>query len=306
MRLRVLVLAGALLVAPLLLAGQAHASNPQIAGLQVALRAYGLYLQPVDGIAGPATRDATRAFQRRVGLTPDGIAGPRTRAALGPLGHPLFGRRHLVRGDFGWDVSVLQFLLHMPAIDGYLGPTTERALRRWQRHARLVPDGIAGPATLTAFRTRTGVPLPLAPKRKSIRRLVVPAENPATVRATLDHWAGHYGLDPSLARALAWMESGYNPNVTSSVGAWGVMQILPTTWTYVETSLIGRPVPRTAEGNVHVGTALLHHLLKVFDGNERLALGAWYQGERAVRTNGLYPETRTFVADVLALRNRPL
>ena len=152
-----------------------------------------------------------------------------------------------------------------------------------------MPDGIAGPATLTAFRTRTGVPLPLTPKRKAIRRVVVPAENPATVRATLDHWAGHYGLDPSLARALAWMESGYNPNVTSSVGAWGVMQILPTTWTYVETSLIGRPVPRTAEGNVHVGTALLHHLLKVFDGNETLALGAWYQGERAVRSERPLP-----------------
>ncbi len=301
MRLRVVVLAGALLVVPLLLAGQAHASNPQIAGLQVALRAYGLYLQPVDGIAGPATAAATRAFQRRVGLPPDGIAGPRTRAALGPLGHPLFGRRHLVRGDFGWDVSVLQFLLHMPAIDGYLGPTTERALKRWQRRARLVPDGIAGPATLTAFRTRTGVPLPLKPKRR-----VVAAANPATVRATLGQWAGHYGLDPSLARALAWMESGYNPNVTSSVGAWGVMQILPSTWRYVETVLIGRKVPRTAEGNVHVGTALLHHLLKAFDGNEQLALGAWYQGERAVRRNGLYPETRSFVANVLALKSRPL
>jgi len=304
MRLRVLVLAGALLVVPLLLAGRAQASNPQIAGLQVALRAYGLYLAPVDGVAGPETRAATRAFQRRAGLTPDGIAGPRTRAALGPLGHPLFGRRHLVRGDFGWDVSVLQFLLHMPAIDGYLGPTTERALRRWQRHAGLVPDGIAGPATLTAFRTRTGVPLPLAPKPR--QRVVVAAANPATVRATLDRWAGHYGVDPSLARALAWMESGYNPNVTSPVGAWGVMQILPSTWTYVETSLIGRPVPRTAEGNVHVGTALLHHLLKVFDGNETLALGAWYQGERAVRRNGLYPATKSFVANVLALRSRPL
>lgn len=303
MRLRVLALAGALLVAPLFLAGQAHASNPQIAGLQVALRAYGLYLHPVDGIAGPETAAATRAFQRRVGLTPDGIAGPRTRVALGPLGHPLFGRRHLVRGDFGWDVSVLQFLLRMPAIDGYLGPSTERALRRWQRHAKLVPDGIAGPATLTAFRTRTGVPLPLRPKR---RAPVVAAANPVTVRATLDHWAGHYGLDPSLARALAWMESGYNPNVTSSVGAWGVMQILPSTWTYVETSLIGQPVPRTAEGNVHVGTALLHHLLNVFHGNEQLALGAWYQGERAVRSRGLYPETRTFVANVLALKRRPL
>jgi len=300
MRLRVLALAGALLVAPLLLAGQAHASNPQIAGLQVALRAYGLYLAPVDGIAGPATVAATRAFQRRAGLEPDGLAGPRTRAALGPLGHPLFGRRRLVRGAFGWDVSVLQFLLRMPAIDGYLGPTTERALRRWQRRARLVPDGVAGPATLAAFRTRTGVPLPLE------RRRALVSSSPATVRATLDHWAGHYGLDPSLARALAWMESGYNPNVTSPVGAWGVMQILPSTWSYVEASLIGRRVPRTAEGNVHVGTALLHHLLGVFGGNERLALAAWYQGERAVRSNGLYPETRTFVANVLALKNRPL
>jgi hypothetical protein len=302
MRLRLLVLAGALLVVPLLLAGRAQASNPQIAGLQVALRAYGLYLAPVDGVAGPATRAATERFQRKVGLPADGIAGPRTRAALGPLGHPLFGRRHLVRGDFGWDVSVLQFLLHMPAIDGYLGPTTERALRRWQRHAGLSPDGIAGPATLTAFKTKTGVPLPLQPKRTR----VVLSANPATVRATLDHWAGHYGLDPSLARALAWMESGYNPNVVSSVGAWGVMQIMPSTWKYVETSLIGRPVPRTAEGNVHVGTALLHHLLNRFDGNETLALGAWYQGERAVRMNGLYPETKTFVSTVLALKNRPL
>lgn len=300
MRLRVLTLAGALLVVPLLLAGQAHASNPQIAGLQVALRAYGLYLAPVDGVAGPATVAATRAFQRRVGLTPDGLAGPRTRAALGPLGHPLFGRRRLVRGAFGWDVSVLQFLLRMPALDGYLGPTTARALRRWQRRAGLVPDGVAGPATLTAFRKRTGVPLPLE------RRRALVSSSPATVRASLGRWAGHYGLDPSLARALAWMESGYNPNVTSSVGAWGVMQILPGTWRYVEDSLIRRRVPRTAEGNVHVGTALLHHLLDVFGGNERLALGAWYQGERAVRSNGLYPETRTFVANVLALRARAL
>jgi peptidoglycan hydrolase-like protein with peptidoglycan-binding domain len=301
MRPRVLALAGALLVVPLLMAGQAHASNPQIAGLQVALRAYGLYLQPVDGIQGPATRAATQAFQRKVGLTPDGIAGPRTRAALGPLGHPLFGRRQLVRGDFGWDVSVLQFLLHMPAIDGYLGPTTERALRRWQRGAGLVPDGVAGPATLAAFRVKTGVPLPIAPRRR-----MVAAENPATVRAALDRWAGHYGLDPNLTRALAWMESGYNPNVTSPVGAWGVMQILPSTWKYVETVLIGHQVPRTADGNVHVGTALLHHLLNAFDGNEQLALGAWYQGERAVRSSGLYPETRSFVATVLALKSRPL
>ena len=85
--------------------------NPQVAGLQVALRAYGLYLGPIDGLAGPATVRGVRRFQQRVGLHVDGRAGPATRRAFGPLGRPLFGARTLKRGAFGWDVSVLQFLL---------------------------------------------------------------------------------------------------------------------------------------------------------------------------------------------------
>ena len=36
----------------------------------------------------------------------------------------------------------------------------------------------------------------------------------------------------------------------------------------------------------------------------RLALAAWYQGERAVRRRGVYEVTKPFVADVLALRAR--
>jgi peptidoglycan hydrolase-like protein with peptidoglycan-binding domain len=102
---------GAALLASLTLAATANAGNPQIAGLQVALRAYGLYNGPVDAIAGPKTVRATKAFQRRAGLVADGRAGPATRRALGPLGAPVFGRRTLRRGLFGWDVSVLQFML---------------------------------------------------------------------------------------------------------------------------------------------------------------------------------------------------
>lgn len=36
-----------------------------------------------DGVAGPITRKAVRAFQRKNGLTVDGIIGPQTLAALG-------------------------------------------------------------------------------------------------------------------------------------------------------------------------------------------------------------------------------
>jgi peptidoglycan hydrolase-like protein with peptidoglycan-binding domain len=279
MRLRTLAATGALLAAPLLFAGRAAAANPQTAGLQVALRAYGLYVGPIDGIPGPATAAATRAFQRRHGLAVDGLAGARTRAAMGVLGRPLFGRRTVVRGDFGWDVAVLQYLLHLPAVDGYYGPETTRAVRIWQRRAG-----------------------PLARPRRP-----VVVGSPTGVRASLERWAAHYGLDPRLVKALAWMESGYNPNLTSRTGAWGVMQIQPQTWDYAErVLLLGRRVPRTPDGNVHVGTAYLHHLLRVFHGDEHYALAAWYQGELAVRRDGLYPETQTFVADVMALRSRAL
>jgi soluble lytic murein transglycosylase-like protein len=100
------------------------------------------------------------------------------------------------------------------------------------------------------------------------------------------------------------MESGYQNDVVSSVGAQGIMQLLPSTWKYVETVLIGHRVPHTAEGNVEVGVTLLHHLLGVFGGDERRALAAWYQGERSVRQVGVYKVSRVFVADVEALKAR--
>src|SRR5439155_24927397 len=110
--------------------------------------------------------------------------------------------------------------------------------------------------------------------------------NVASVRESLGRWAAHYGVGPRLVRALAWMESGYNNSVVSSVGAQGVMQLLPSTWKYVEHVLIGHAVQHDADGNVQVGLAYLHHLLGAFGGNERLALAGWYQGERAVKASG--------------------
>jgi soluble lytic murein transglycosylase-like protein len=100
------------------------------------------------------------------------------------------------------------------------------------------------------------------------------------------------------------MESGYNNTLVSPVGARGIMQLLPTTWRFVETVLIRHHVRHDAQGNVRVGVAYLAHLLHDFHGNERLALAAWYQGERAVRRHGLYKVSRRFVTDVLALERR--
>jgi N-acetylmuramoyl-L-alanine amidase len=125
-----------------------------------------------------------------------------------------------------------------------------------------------------------------------------------SVPASINAWSAHYGVDASLARAVAWQESGFHTNILSPAGAWGPMQILPGTWTYVEDVLIGHSVPRTGDGDVRIGVAFLHHLLGAFGGNEALAVAAYYQGERSVRDRGMLPQTRWYVRNVLALRGR--
>jgi peptidoglycan hydrolase-like protein with peptidoglycan-binding domain len=272
----------------------AYFVSPQIAGLQAALRARGLYAGEVDGVSGPLTKRGVLAFQRRRGLLVDGIAGPQTRGALGRLGRPQYGARMIRRGMVGWDVSVLQFLLARNGvspggIDGDFGPVTDSAVRRLQSRRGLLADGIVGPATRSALVGGGGAP-------RSV--------GGASVPALLDYWADRYGVERSLIRAIAYHESGYQPGAVSPAGARGVMQVMPGTWRYVETFLLGRRVPRTVSGNIHVGVAFFHQLLHEFDFDVRRALGAYQQGAVAVRRHGFFPVTRHFVRSVLALRGR--
>jgi LysM repeat protein len=130
------------------------------------------------------------------------------------------------------------------------------------------------------------------------------ATGPWSVVASINAWSAHYGVDSRLARAVAWQESGFQTDILSSAGAWGPMQVIPSTWRYVERSLIGHPVAHTPDGDIRVGVALLHHLVGTFGGNEWDAVAAYYQGERSVRAGRIFPFTRIYVADVLALRGR--
>src|SRR5918911_3548746 len=143
MRLRLAFL-GVLSAACVAASSAGAALNPQHAGLQVALRAQGLYLGPIDGIVGPHTVAAVRRFQRVHHLRVTGIADLATRRELGPLGTPLFGSRSLTRGCFGWDVAVLQFLLnrhgvHVP-VNAYMDRPTVAGVKRYQRLMHLAPD----------------------------------------------------------------------------------------------------------------------------------------------------------------------
>ncbi len=122
-----------------------------------------------------------------------------------------------------------------------------------------------------------------------------------TIRAAIDRWADAYGVDPKLARALAWMESGFQQDVVSSAGAIGVMQLLPETWEWVDTLLLGEVTPRTFEGNVRAGVRYLRWQLDQFGGDVRKALAGYYQGARAVRERGLFEDTKQYVSVILDL-----
>jgi len=137
----------------------ARAGRADVAALQVALRGVGLYHGYVDGIAGPWTRRGVRRFQSRRRLAVDGVVGPMTRRALGKRGRPRLGSRAMHKGQRGWDVASLQYLLHQRGFapggfDGGFGPNTHRAVRRFQAAAGLGVDGVAGPSTLGALRRR--------------------------------------------------------------------------------------------------------------------------------------------------------
>ena len=284
----------------LLFAGPAHAiTNPQIPGLQVALREQGLYRGAIDGIAGPLTAQAVRAFQRKARITVDGIAGPETRRALGKLGRPLWGKRKVLeRGMVGWDVSVLEFFLarrgfQPGVVDGRFTDRTAAAVRRLQRKKNLAVDGVVGPQTLAAFH-----------KRHRPAQAAAPPPSMLVVQHSMRRWSRYYGVSLRLVRALAWMGSGFRWNAKSSAGAWGALQVTPGTWRYVENFIIAHRVPHTLDGGVRVGIAYLHQMLHEFRFNLRRALGAYYQGPHAVRRHGLSAEARHFVRNVLALRSR--
>jgi peptidoglycan hydrolase-like protein with peptidoglycan-binding domain len=128
--------------------------------LQERLRVAGFYYGNATGIFGPITEEAVKRFQTAYKLAPDGIVGPVTLGKLPPVGvgsgedapKPVVERDKLRRGDRGEAVRILQeqlikagYLQGEP--NGYFGPYTADAVRRFQAANYLASSGVAGPTT---------------------------------------------------------------------------------------------------------------------------------------------------------------
>lgn len=125
----------------------------------------------------------------------------------------------------------------------------------------------------------------------------------ARVRGVLVREADHYGVSRALVLAVAWQESGWQQNVVSHAGAVGVMQLMPGTAEWIGEAMLGRPVRiNQARSNIAAGVRLLRHYLDRYDGNLDLVLAAYYQGQRAVDTHGIYAVSRPYIASIKYLK----
>jgi peptidoglycan lytic transglycosylase len=127
-------------------------------------------------------------------------------------------------------------------------------------------------------------------------------------------------LDPSLIAAVIYAESKFSDS-TSSAGALGLMQLLPSTADFIAERSGGTRFTTadlsTPEINIAYGSWYLRYLLDRYDGDEVLALAAYNggmgnvdrwladarsRGERLDVADIPFPETRAYVARVLDAR----
>lgn len=123
-------------------------------------------------------------------------------------------------------------------------------------------------------------------------------------RSAIDKAAMHYKVNPAFIRAIIHAESHFDAKAVSKQGAQGLMQLMPTT-----AQALGVKNPFIAKQNIHGGVKHLAHLLKVYQGNNRLAAAAYNAGEGAVkRYSGIPPfaETKVYVERVDILYQRYL
>jgi len=214
------------------------------------------------------------------------------------------GRTHLVvRGDtlsgiaarYGVSQDALKRANGIGANNVVMLGATLRIPRGGTGGATSTPNTFAGrtyaaSVVNAAARNRAALARRSAPDRYRMRDIIA-----AKARAN--------GVDPALALAVSYQESGWNQGVVSVANAVGAMQVIPATTEWIS-GVVGRRLdPLDPHDNATTGVVLLR-ILAQSASSERQAVAAYYQGLRSVRENGMFPDTKRYVANVLALKRR--
>lgn len=93
-----------------------------------------------------------------------------------------------------------------------------------------------------------------------------------------------YGISEDLLKAIAYNESRFQPNATSSAGAMGIMQLMPQT-----AKSMGVEDAYDPYQNIMGGAKLLKYLSDLYDGNTSLMIAAYNAGTGTVQKYGGVP-----------------
>ncbi|HEX2040621.1 MAG TPA: transglycosylase SLT domain-containing protein [Acidimicrobiales bacterium] len=176
-----------------------------------------------------------------------------------------------------------------------------------RRHGTTVDALVAANGIRDPHRIRAGATLRLAGADAS--RLPAKLRQSPERLALVPHFdraARDFGVPADLLKAVTWLESGWQNDKVSSIGARGIGQLMPATVELTNRSLLGgaRLDPGRPVDNIRLSARFLRYLLDRCEGDPAAALAAYYQGLRSVREQGPKPHTVVYVADVLALRAR--
>lgn len=214
-----------------------------------------------------------------------------------------------------WSRALLTTLactqLSLVAMHRYRTPAMVTPVRSQPEGISAVVDRIAGskygllaplPGSARPLPEPTGIPLedvliivpeqpPAAPEASASEQA------PAWLWPILERESRSRGLDPVLIESVIRVESGFQPEAVSPVGAQGLMQLMPET-----ARLVGVTDAFDPQQNVAGGSQYLAWQLQDFGGDLNLALAAYNAGPAAVRRWGGIPpygETNQYVRSVL-------
>lgn len=140
-----------------------------------------------------------------------------------------------------------------------------------------------------------------ARNREILAKRSVPTR--AQTKALITSTARRHGVDPKLVLAISMQESGWNQRQVSVANAVGIMQVIPSAGDWAS-SLVGHKLDLLdPQDNVTAGVVMLRALTRM-SGSEDTAVAGYYQGLASVRSNGMFTDTKSYVANVKALKGR--